>query len=92
MGIAFMLRIGNVGGIISGFIYIDSEKPRYSTGFGTSLGFVGVGIVACLLIEALHKYINIKRVKVSEEEVLAKYTFDELEATGDRSPLYRYML
>ena len=92
MGIAFMLCIGNIGGIISGFIYLESEKPEYPTGFGTSLGFVGAGIIACLIIEALYKYINTRRARMTEDEVLAKYTLEELEAMGDRSPLYRYTL
>lgn len=92
MGIAFMLCIGNIGGIISGFIYLESEKPEYPTGFGTSLGFVGAGIIACLIIEALYKYINTRRARMTEDEVLAKYTLEELAAMGDRSPLYRYTL
>ncbi|CAG8934146.1 unnamed protein product [Penicillium salamii] len=92
MGIAFMLCIGNIGGIIGGFIYIDSERPTYPTGFGTSLGFVGAGIVACFVIEGLYKYINAKRARMTEEEVLERYTLQELEAMGDRSPLYRYTL
>lgn len=92
MGIAFMLCIGNVGGIIGGFIYIDSEKPKYPTGFGSSLGFVAAGVLACLVVEALYKYINTQRAKMTEEEVVAKYTPEELDAMGDRSPLYRYTL
>lgn len=92
MGIAFMLCIGNVGGIIGGFIYIDSEKPRYPTGFGSSLGFVAAGVVACFIIEAIYKFINTKRARMPEGEVYEKYTRQELEAMGDRSPLFRYTL
>ncbi|KAJ4245466.1 hypothetical protein NW762_013975 [Fusarium torreyae] len=92
MGIAFMLCIGNIGGIIGGFIYIDSEKPKYPTGFGSSLAFVAAGVLACLVVEALYKYINTQRAKMPEEEVFAKYTPEELDAMGDRSPLYRYTL
>ncbi|KAL6353849.1 hypothetical protein LRP88_12844 [Fusarium phalaenopsidis] len=92
MGIAFMLCIGNVGGIIGGFIYIGSEKPKYPTGFGSSLGFVAAGALACLVVEALYKYVNTQRAKMTEEEVFAKYTPEELDAMGDRSPFYRYTL
>lgn len=92
MGIAFMLCIGNIGGIISGFIFIDEEKPKYPTGFGTSLGFVAAGIVACFVLEAVYIWINKVRGRMTEEEVLARYTPQELDAMGDRSPLYRYTL
>jgi len=35
-------------------------------------------------------YVNRKRAAIPEEEIRAKYTSDELEAMGDRSPLYVY--
>lgn len=92
MRIAFMLCIGNIGGIIGSYIYIEEEKPKYPTGFGASIGFAAAGIVACFAIEAIYKWINTKRSKMTEEEISAKYTAEELEAMGDRSPLFRYTL
>lgn len=92
MGIAFMLCIGNVGGIIGSYIYIEGEKPRYPTGFGASIGFAAAGVLACLAIEGMYKRINSKRAIMSEEEIYAKYTTEELDAMGDRSPLFRYTL
>jgi hypothetical protein len=32
-------------------IYRAEEKPRYPTGYGTSLGFAAAGIMACLSLE-----------------------------------------
>ncbi len=36
IGIALMNCVGNVGGIVGSFMYLESEKPVYHTGFGKS--------------------------------------------------------
>lgn len=92
VGIAYMLGMGNIGGIIGSYIYIDKEKPKYPTGFGSSFAFAGLGIVSCLLLELGFWSINRKRDKLTEAEVREKYTDEELERMGDRSPLFRYTL
>ena len=91
-GIAYMICLGNVGGIIGSYIYIEDEKPKYPTGFGASLAFSGLGICSCLLLEFLFWKINRSRSAMSEEEIRAKYSEEELERMGDRSPLFRYTL
>ncbi|KAL6416227.1 high-affinity nicotinic acid transporter [Ilyonectria robusta] len=87
-----MICLGNIGGIIGSYIYIEDEKPKYPTGFGSSLGFAGLGVGACLLLEFLYWKINQSRSALTEEEVRAQYSDEELENMGDRSPLYRYTL
>lgn len=92
MGIAYMIALGNAGGVVGSYIYIDKEKPKYPTGFGASMGFAGLGIIACLILEGSYKWLNAKRAKMSKDEVHAKYTEEELDSMGDRSPLFRYGL
>ncbi|CAH0046591.1 unnamed protein product [Clonostachys solani] len=91
-GIAFMICLGNIGGIIGSYIYIEDEKPTYPTGFGASFAFAGLGIVSCLLLEFVYWNINQKRSQMTEEEIRAKYNDEELEKMGDRSPLFKYTL
>ena len=92
MGIAYMICLGNAGGVVGSYIYIEKEKPRYPTGFGASLGFTVAGVVACLLLEMVYKWINSKREAMSEDEITERYTDDQLQEMGDRSPLFRYSL
>ena len=92
MGIAYMIGLGNCGGIIGSFIFQGHESPRYQTGWGTSLGFVIGGIASASTLEVIYKWINRKRDAVSEAEVRAKYTEQELLKLGDRNPLFRYTL
>ncbi|ETS83944.1 hypothetical protein PFICI_05820 [Pestalotiopsis fici W106-1] len=82
-GVAFMIGMGNIGGIIGSYIYIDSEAPRYPTGFSASLAFAALGIVCCLALEFGYWRQNKKRAQMTEDEIRAKYTDEELEGMGD---------
>ncbi|KAH9226597.1 hypothetical protein K456DRAFT_1730862 [Colletotrichum gloeosporioides 23] len=82
----------SIGGIVGSFIYREDESPKYPTGFGSSFAFAGLGVVACFVLEFLFWNINRKRDKFTEEEIRAKYSDDELQMMGDRSPLFRYTL
>lgn len=92
MGIAFMIGLGNCGGIIGSFIFLGSESPRYQTGWGTCLGFIVGGILSASTLETVYKWKNKQRDRMSEAEVRAMYTEQELVRMGDRSPLFRYTL
>ncbi|KAI8665100.1 MFS domain-containing protein [Fusarium sp. Ph1] len=92
MGIAYMIAIGNSGGIPGSYIYIQSEAPEYPTGFGVSLAAAGAGILSAVTLEVTYRSINKRRSRMSAEEVYGKYSVEELEAMGDRSPLFRYTL
>ncbi|CAG7925649.1 unnamed protein product [Penicillium olsonii] len=91
-GIAYMICLGNIGGIIGSFIYMEDEKPKYPTGFGVSLAAASLGIVSCMVLEFSFWKINRSRAAFSEAEIRSKYTDEELERMGDRSPLFRYSL
>ncbi|OJD27884.1 hypothetical protein ACJ73_00722 [Blastomyces percursus] len=92
MGIAFMISMGNCGGIPGSFIYLEREKPKYPTGFGSSFAFASAGVLAALTLEFIFTTKNKLRAKLSEEEIHAKYTDEQLQRMGDRSPLFKYML
>ncbi|KAF4460404.1 high-affinity nicotinic acid transporter [Fusarium albosuccineum] len=92
LGIAYMICLGNLGGVIGSFIYKKSEQPAYPTGFGTSLGFAALGVVLCLGLELSYNAINKHRDGMTREDVNQRYTEAELSNKGDRSPLFRYTL
>ncbi|RYP66377.1 hypothetical protein DL769_006039 [Monosporascus sp. CRB-8-3] len=91
VGIALMNCVGNVGGIVGSFMYLESEKPKYYTGFGLSLAFGGTGIIVALLLEWSYKVANARKAKISEE-ARVKYTEEELFDMGDKSPLFKHVL
>ncbi|KAJ5595616.1 hypothetical protein N7450_002074 [Penicillium hetheringtonii] len=91
IGIALMNCVGNVGGIIGSFMYLEKEKPKYYTGFGLSLALAGFGFFVALFLEWSYKVGNASKAKVADE-ARAKYTEEELFDLGDRSPLFKYVL
>ncbi|KAJ4359015.1 hypothetical protein N0V95_002551 [Ascochyta clinopodiicola] len=92
IGIATMICIGNMGGIVGSFIYQEKESPKYPTGFGTSLSFAAAGMVCAFTLEWLFWRINKKNGEKTEEEWRAFYSEAQLEKMGDRSPLFKYHL
>ena len=91
-GAAYMIALGNIGGIIGSYMFIADEAPRYPTGYGLSLGLGVLGIIAALALEWGLWMTNKKRAKVSESEVRQRYNDEELALLGDRSPLFKYHL
>lgn len=81
-----------MGGITGSFIFIEKEKPQYPTGFGSSLGFAAAGVVACLVLELALWRVNQKNAQLTEEEINAQFSSEELERMGDKSPLFKYTL
>lgn len=92
VGVAFMIAMGSVGGIIGSLIFQEREKPRYPSGWGTCLAFVLAGVAAAFTLEVAYFYVNKRRARLGEEEIRGKYSEDVLESMGDRSPLFRYSL
>ncbi|KAF3935179.1 hypothetical protein ABW20_dc0108955 [Dactylellina cionopaga] len=92
ISIGYLICMGNAGGIIGSYIYIEKEKPKYPTGFGASFAFAAAGIVAGLTLEYFLWSINKKNAKLTEEEIREKYTEEELERMGEKSPLFKYAL
>lgn len=92
MAIALNNCVGNIGGILGSFMYIESEKPTYHTGFGLGLALGGSGILMALLLEWTYKRGNAKKAELTVEEVQARYTEAELTDMGDTSPLFKYVL
>ncbi len=92
MAIALNNCVGNIGGILGSFMYIESESPKYHTGFGLGLALGGSGIMMAFLLEWSYKRGNAKKAEMTLEEIQARYTEAELTDMGDSSPLFKYVL
>lgn len=79
-------------GLIGTNIFLDREGPQYPTGYGVSLGVICLGASCALLMEFCLWKSNNARAQRSEAEIRQKYSQEELDAMGERSPLYKYTL
>ncbi|KAE8356815.1 major facilitator superfamily domain-containing protein [Aspergillus coremiiformis] len=92
VGLAFNICIGNIGGIIGSYMFLEHEHPKYYTGFGLSLSFGVTGLIVALLLELSYPYGNQKKANVFEREIRERYSDHQALAMGDRAPLFKYTL
>jgi MFS family permease len=92
IGVAFNICIGNIGGVVGSYMYLDREAPTYWTGYGLSLAFGASGLIVSCLLELSYKWGNARKAKIDEDDVRATYTDAELMKLGDKSPLFKYTL
>lgn len=89
---AFLITIGNMGGIVGSFMYLAREAPVYNTGNSISLVVGFIGCVCTVVLVVAWKRANQENAKRSEEEVRLTYSDDELLRLGNKSPLFRYTI
>lgn len=92
ISIGYLVCAGNIGGVIGSYIYKDNEAPKYPTGYGTSLAFASIGIIAMLVLEFALWTTNKKNANLTEADIRQRFSDEDLRKLGDRSPLYRYAL
>lgn len=91
VGSAWQVGFGNIGGIISSFIFQSKGKhPTFTLGYSVSTAFCGVSLVACIIYLFACRKANSDRKngKVSVDHL----SEDDKLALGDMHPEYRYLL
>lgn len=88
------MLFGSVGGgSIGSNIYLEEQAPVYPLGFGFS---VGATVLGAMIPATVHWWLmrkeNKRRDEISQEEVTAKHTPEQLSEMEEYSPLYRYTL
>ncbi|KAK5001211.1 hypothetical protein LTR66_000089 [Elasticomyces elasticus] len=91
-GMALLISIGNLGGAIGSNIFLARQAPSYKLGFGFSCGMISAAICGAFALRIAYGTSNKRRDKISEAEIRARYSEDELLEMGDKSPLYRYVV
>ena len=89
---ALVISVGNLGGAVGTNIYLSKEAPHYWTGYGVSLGVVALSIIASFTMKVKLQRENARRDAMSEADIRARYTDQELSDMGDRSPFFRYTI
>jgi uncharacterized BrkB/YihY/UPF0761 family membrane protein len=88
-----IVSVGTCGGVISGQIYQEKQKPRYFIGNTIAFSFVVIQTILVIILRFVFMYINRQRSRMNEEEIqqqVKRYGGNEL--AGDRHPEYRYTL
>jgi predicted MFS family arabinose efflux permease len=91
-GVAFLVTMGNTGGFIGSWVFLNTESPSYPTGFGTCLSIAAAGMISAVTLEWLYSRHNKRWEGYTREQIEEMYTAEQLEEMGDRSPLFKYGL
>ncbi|KAJ5557123.1 hypothetical protein N7494_001038 [Penicillium frequentans] len=84
------LTFGNISGVMSPFLYKNSEGPRFVRGNAVTLGLVGfAGVLYGVMWICLH-LINKRREQGLEDDKIAGLTEEEIQELGDRNPRFHY--
>lgn len=84
---AMQVGLGNCGGIVASNVFLETEKPFYQTGYGTSLGLVWLCGIACTVMFLGSLYENKKRDRGDVDWRLQE---PEVENMGDDHPSWRF--
>ncbi|KAI1855083.1 hypothetical protein JX265_012271 [Neoarthrinium moseri] len=84
------LTVGNASGIMSPFIYLTAEGPRYIRGNAVSLSMVGMATCIYAFMWFWFARENKKRDAGHINPALEGLSEEELAELGDESPHYRY--
>jgi hypothetical protein len=85
VGMALLISIGNLGGAIGSNIFLQSQKPHYWLGYGIGLGMTFAAVVCTLILRNTYRRSNRKRDEMSEEEIRAKYSEEEMLGKSSHS-------
>lgn len=91
VGIAMHVGFGNLGGTISGYLFLSRDSPRYFHGFGTLLGCQVMSLCLSVCMTLYLRHANARRDR--EHKPPSEYTEEErvreLEK-GDDATFFRY--
>lgn len=89
VSVGMQQTMGNIGGVIAGQIYRDSDKPAYIIGHGASLGFWMMALIGITVEWYVWRTRNKRRDMMTAEE---KESIDAKGITGDHHYSFRYSL
>lgn len=73
VSIAITNSIGVCSALYSSYIWPSSDAPRYTTGFGCVIGFLGISIITASLIPVIFRHLPKYSTKAERE----LYNFEE---------------
>ncbi|KIM33275.1 hypothetical protein M408DRAFT_152128 [Serendipita vermifera MAFF 305830] len=98
IGLGLHASAGNLGGIVSSFLFLSSQSPRYLQGFGTLLAVSGMSCILSIIMTIYLRRENTRRDREGAEKGLPtpeNYTEEMREAErekGDDASFFRYVI
>lgn len=91
VGIAMHVGCGNLGGVISGFIYLSKDSPEFYPGHGTLIATLTMSTILSIIMTIYLRRENARRDR--EYKKPEEYTEEEKRMErhkGDHASFFRY--
>lgn len=93
VGSAIIVSVGNVGGIISSFIYPSTDKPLYTKGHAICAGYCALTVFLAFVMNRYYTRQN----RLKEERIIARGGWTEEEKAaykdeGDNVDWFKYVI
>jgi sugar phosphate permease len=95
VGIAMQVGFGNLGGAISGYMYLTRDSPHFRQGHGTLIGMLSMSTALCVFMRIWMAWENKKRDERAGGRKVGDYSKEELERErhmGDSATFFRYTI
>ena len=92
VGSAWIVGFGNIGGIVSAFIFTAQEAPKYTRGAWTCLALMLFSLAASTVYFLGVYLVNKRRSTGAENDDWDKLTDDQKALAGDLNPQFVYVL
>ena len=86
------LTCGNASGVMSPFLFSNKDAPYYRPGYGASMGMLVVSLCLNILLTWHFNRVNKQRDEGKFDHLLEGKTDEELDAMGERSPRFRFII
>lgn len=86
----FQLTMGNIAGIVTPFLYPNSDGPRYVMGHAVTIGLTGFSAVIYAFMWYWYRKANEAREEGMEDSKIEGMAEDEIQELGDRNPRFRF--
>ncbi|KAI1835349.1 hypothetical protein DTO006G1_8286 [Penicillium roqueforti] len=86
------LTFGNISGVMSPFLYPNSEGPRFVRGNAVTLAMVGFAGVVYGVMWVSYRVINKRRAQGLEDDKISSLSEQAIQEMGDRNPRFLYSI
>ncbi|MDC6274292.1 MFS transporter [Lacticaseibacillus paracasei] len=90
VGTAFVIGFGNIGGIVSSFIFPNNEAPRFKKGFGICIAFACLAFLLLAVYAAYLRWLNFRKDTDSYRQQWNEKDERSQIVRGDLNPDFKY--
>lgn len=91
VGTAFIIGFGNIGGIVSSFLFPTKDSPKFTMGLGVGLAFSFFGMILMVVYFFYLQYMNKQKTKLSYVQKWETLDDRAKLMAGDLNPDFKYL-